>query len=387
VDNRPLVSIIIPNFNYGRYLSFAVDSALGQTYRNIETIVVDDGSTDNSRARIASYGNRVRAIFKTNGGQTSSCNAGYAASRGDIVHFLDADDLLRPEAIDRIVAAMRRGVAAVQTPVMAIDASGKLLGSILPLLPPNWTPERIRRTVRRTGIYPHPPTSGNAYARWFLDRILPLSTARVPCGVDGVLNGMAAYHGDVVVLPDPLAYYRFHDANMGAAIKIQPETLKHFLLLSLMRNAVLVLEARRCGVSLEPAILERDFYFAQYRLASLKVWPERHPIGGDTLVRVILRFLQAGAVAPDRALRRAFIVAWGLALVLAPRSLADDLVSLRFSSGERPSSLERLFRALRLVGRTGGYRIAAAGVTKSSDSRPPPDTRIRPPLPSSTPRP
>src|ERR1700719_288784 len=89
---RALVSIIIPNYNYARYLRIAIDSALAQTYAPVEVIVVDDGSTDNSREVIESYGDRITPIIKTNGGHGSALNAGYAASRGEIVIFLDADD-------------------------------------------------------------------------------------------------------------------------------------------------------------------------------------------------------------------------------------------------------------------------------------------------------
>ncbi len=74
-----LVTILINNYNYGRFLRQAIDSALDQTYTNIEVLVVDDGSTDESRSVIYSYGDRVRAVFKENGGQASTFNAGVAA--------------------------------------------------------------------------------------------------------------------------------------------------------------------------------------------------------------------------------------------------------------------------------------------------------------------
>src|SRR4051812_12972155 len=95
---RPLVSIIVNNFNYARYLREAIDSALDQRYEPTEIIVVDDGSTDRSREIIASYGSSIIPVYKPNGGQASALNAGFAASRGDIIVFLDADDILFPEA-------------------------------------------------------------------------------------------------------------------------------------------------------------------------------------------------------------------------------------------------------------------------------------------------
>lgn len=100
---QPLASILINNYNYGRYLADAIDSALGQTYPNTEVIVVDDGSTDHSRDVIQQYGDRIIAVFKENGGQASALNAGFAASRGEIIFLLDADDAFLPEKVAEVV--------------------------------------------------------------------------------------------------------------------------------------------------------------------------------------------------------------------------------------------------------------------------------------------
>src|SRR5258708_23789619 len=82
---RILVSIVIPNYNYGRYLRIAIDSALGQTYSPVEVIVVDDGSTDDSRGIIESYGERVTPIVKANGGHRSANYPRVSRNRRDIV--------------------------------------------------------------------------------------------------------------------------------------------------------------------------------------------------------------------------------------------------------------------------------------------------------------
>ena len=76
LNNPPRVSIVIINYNYGQFLREAIDSALRQTYPHTEIIVVDDGSTDNSREIIASYGSKVLPVLKKNGGQRSALNAG-----------------------------------------------------------------------------------------------------------------------------------------------------------------------------------------------------------------------------------------------------------------------------------------------------------------------
>ena len=109
MTSRPLVTILINNYNYGRFLKDAIDSALNQTYRNLEVIVVDDGSTDDSREIIAAYGNKITSVLKENGGQASALNAGFAASRGEIICLLDSDDSFDPCKVERVVPNCRPG--------------------------------------------------------------------------------------------------------------------------------------------------------------------------------------------------------------------------------------------------------------------------------------
>jgi glycosyltransferase involved in cell wall biosynthesis len=97
MSNFPLVSIIINNYNYDRYVRMAIESALHQSWQNVEVIVVDDGSTDKSREIIQKYEHKARIILKENGGQGSAFNAGFAESKGEIILFLDADDMLLHE--------------------------------------------------------------------------------------------------------------------------------------------------------------------------------------------------------------------------------------------------------------------------------------------------
>src|SRR5919199_5002548 len=104
-----LVSIVINNHNYGSYVRAAIESALAQTYEHLEVIVVDAGSTDNSRDIIREYGDRVITVFKEAEGQASTCNAGIARSSGQVVFVLDSDDVLRP------------GIAASVAAVVAAD--------------------------------------------------------------------------------------------------------------------------------------------------------------------------------------------------------------------------------------------------------------------------
>ncbi|MEN8130475.1 MAG: glycosyltransferase [Pseudomonadota bacterium] len=98
--NTPLVSAVIPCFNQAHFLSEAIDSLLAQSYSNIEIIVVDDGSTDNTADVVSCYAN-VQLLRQRNSGLAAARNSGIRASQGDYLIFLDADDLLLPNAVEK----------------------------------------------------------------------------------------------------------------------------------------------------------------------------------------------------------------------------------------------------------------------------------------------
>ena len=97
------ISIVITNYNFGRYLGDAIRSALDVRWPDKEVIVCDDGSTDDSRDVIESFGDRIKKVYKANGGQPSAANAAFPLTTGDIIFFLDSDDLLLPQAAEVVV--------------------------------------------------------------------------------------------------------------------------------------------------------------------------------------------------------------------------------------------------------------------------------------------
>jgi glycosyltransferase involved in cell wall biosynthesis len=99
--NSPLVSCIVPVFNGERYLGEALDSILKQIYRQLEIIVVDDGSTDTTPTVAARYRERLLYVRQDNAGAPTARNLGLSLARGEFVAFLDADDLWRPEKLQR----------------------------------------------------------------------------------------------------------------------------------------------------------------------------------------------------------------------------------------------------------------------------------------------
>ncbi len=99
---NPLVSIIIPLYNSEKYVEETITSAIGQTWENKEIIIIDDGSTDNSLNIARLYAcNRVKVFTQTNSGASSARNNGLSEARGDYIQFMDADDLLAPDKIEK----------------------------------------------------------------------------------------------------------------------------------------------------------------------------------------------------------------------------------------------------------------------------------------------
>lgn len=109
----PLVSIVVPSYNHASYLREAIDSVLAQDYRRIELIVIDDGSTDDSPEILHSYGSRFHWEVRANQGQVVTLNRGWLMSRGDILAYLSADDVLLPGAVTASVRALEDNPDAV----------------------------------------------------------------------------------------------------------------------------------------------------------------------------------------------------------------------------------------------------------------------------------
>jgi len=114
MTSAPLVSVVIPAYNAAWCVRKAIDSVLAQDFRDFELIVVNDGSTDDTAAVLAGYGERIQVVHQANGGLSSARNGGIRAARGDLVAFLDADDWWLPEKLGRQVELMVTGQTWVQ---------------------------------------------------------------------------------------------------------------------------------------------------------------------------------------------------------------------------------------------------------------------------------
>lgn len=206
---KRLVSVILDNYNYGRFISEAIDSVLNQTYTNYELIIVDDGSTDNSREIISEYAEKypqIRTVFKENGGQTSAFNAGFAIAKGEIIAFLDSDDYWYPEKLEKIVP-MHEEFRLVQH-YLSYNGNGiyrKVNTQV------NWHEVLVKYGY----LYNHSVCSSLSFTKEILDNCFPLSDEKdmITCA-DGVLWMMALSMGKVGMLEEVLGFYRVHGNNL-----------------------------------------------------------------------------------------------------------------------------------------------------------------------------
>lgn len=330
----PTVSVVIPCYNYEKYVGLALESVRRQRVAPLEVIVVDDGSTDGSAAVIHSFPG-VRYFHQDNAGHVAAFNRGYAESRGDVVLFLDADDVLEPDAIAEVVAHWQAGAAKLQYELKVIDGAGDWTGRVFCNYPEGYDADAARDEFVRHGTYMWPVCTGNAYGREFLEAVMPLSVKSAP---DGLLNTVAPLYGAVVVVPRVLGQYRLHTQNQSyhntAANRMDLRFAKQ---IALRRSEFDALRehARRAGVSLpEGNLLDRELVFLNYRLMVKKLGGQYADDARDSVMSLWRKSVALVLGRPLRLKARMAHLAWATALAASPRVLARALVQLRFNRAE-----------------------------------------------------
>jgi hypothetical protein len=212
------VSIVTSNYNYADFLPDAAESVLAQTYSEFEWIICDDGSTDRSlqvMQDLAKRDSRIQIIAKKNGGQASGFNSALAASSGELIVFLDTDDLYYPAKVETMVKAHQSerwaglGVHRVQWVNHARKRQGVWPSAAK--MPSGWHGESM---LSNGGVLPYmPPTSGLSLHRTVADRIFPLPETRKLPYADQIVTRLAPFLTHVVRCEEILAEYRVHGNN------------------------------------------------------------------------------------------------------------------------------------------------------------------------------
>ena len=213
VGDEPLVSVLISCHNYEQYVGEAIRSALAQTYRNVEIIVVNDGSTDGSVDEVLAFGDAVTLVSRPRGGPWLAFREGLAHAKGELIAPLDADDTWVPDRLEQIVGVFTRNreLAMVGNQRTIISAAGVPRISRKARLTTGFVADALLRHAR----YEWPLTSQLVVPKWLTE---PLHTydpgRRVP--PDMVLTHLAGLSGTIGAVQQPLTNYRVHDDNRRA---------------------------------------------------------------------------------------------------------------------------------------------------------------------------
>ncbi len=206
-----LVTILIPCYNQAHLVRFAIDSALAQTYPNVEIVVVNDGSKDETSPVVKSYGDKVKLIEQANAGLSAARNAGIAGSSGEFITLLDSDDILLPECVASRMALIVNDpeVGIVTGYYREIDADG----NVLPRIP------EVRKVSDLAPLYQTikrnwgPPVSWT-FRRAAFEAAGPFDTAQKSCEDWDLLVRISARY-KIAYDPTVGAYYRQLPGSMS----------------------------------------------------------------------------------------------------------------------------------------------------------------------------
>jgi GT2 family glycosyltransferase len=345
----PLLSVIILNYNYSRFLSASINSALGQDWPNREIIVVDDCSTDDSRAIIASFGAQVIPVLQPqNRGHGAGMNAGFARSKGDIIIFLDADDCLYPKALRRIAERQSPNATQYQYRLDLVDEAGQVLDTY----PPKefvWEDGDVTSALLARGRYSTTVTSGLAFSRSVLDRIMPMDEQAFRQGGDGYLATVAPLYGLVVTIDEVLGAYRQHGANHSQFGGALDKSVRWRITHDILRYQALTTHAQRLGKEPLPDPWQNDPLHLEGRMASLLLNPAEHPDARDTRKTIARRGLAACHSLPMSRKRREFMMLWWNIVGWGPLPLARAALRWKLQADSRPLFVKRLAKLVRLA--------------------------------------
>jgi hypothetical protein len=232
----PRVTAIVVCFNYARFLTRALESVLAQPYPNLEVILVDDGSTDETPEVAARFADRIRSIRKENGGPSSACNVGFAAATGDYLFLLAADDELVDDRITEPVEILERRpeVGIVYGDLELIGAEGEPLHPsymrMCGVEPPSG--DALDHELR----FNHVPGGTMLLRRSLLDLYYPIPEHLL--AEDWWIGFQVARTHEIAYLPKPLIRYRRHGANQNLdnwedpRIKLDEVKLRRLMLTS-----------------------------------------------------------------------------------------------------------------------------------------------------------
>lgn len=272
----PQFSVIICNYNYGRYIGQCIRSVLNQTVADFELIIVDDGSTDDSREVIRSFqDSRIRTIFKENGGQASAFNAGFFASCGELVSFLDSDDFWdcrKLEETAKIFATTQS--ASVYHRLELVDSESRRKGQCHPSpgYAADCTADPLLRLISSHDLVSGSPTSSMTFRRPMLANVFPIPEHWRICA--DVRLWFALLHGPLYASSLILGSYREHGKN-GWWKSRDIEAKRHRMKAQAYRELQAYIKARGSSIKIYYFLSPVFYAFVRFRFGAVVAMPLR----------------------------------------------------------------------------------------------------------------
>jgi glycosyltransferase involved in cell wall biosynthesis len=329
---NPCVSIIINNYNYGCYIREAIESVFAQTYREIELIIVDDGSTDDSRAVLNEYLDCAQVIFKANAGQASALNVGIMQAKGDYILLLDSDDYLFPEAVATCVQAFPGGYSRVYYRLQVVDENSRpVVEDIGENLFRAFDGDFSAMLDTYGGIY-WAPTSANFFAAQKLKAILPVPEAEWRVCADAFVTVRTSLEGPIRSIDKKLAAYRIHGNNnycIKSRLLSDEKVLKtriedHYRIPALIEAA-----CKEAGYSWNQQQQDDELLVLQMLCAGHKLSLDTPHVAGlriTTLFARIIRYLRCGDGPRLKRVRGTIYLS---VILFVPAILARKLLRLK----------------------------------------------------------
>jgi len=348
LTQEPLVSVLVTNYNYGRYLGQALVSVLEQTYPNLELIVCDDGSTDESTSVISSIAQsdtRLIPIFKENAGQASAFNAAFDEANGEIVCFLDSDDWFVAHKLERIVEAMRKESTGAALHRMVIRGSN---GEDIQAIPTFTAPERGwlgPKVVARGGRWRWMPTSALCLRRGVCEMAFPVPELKLRTDADTYLLMLAPLLATVSFIPDVLSYYRLHGENSFTTRRFTQRSAARTL--TTVETAISLVNDRLTEMGMEERLLDpsRNLEIQQQQFLSNAL------SGKVSRPRLVRQYWElAPSIMRDdlySRLQRVWALMLFLVVILLPTSLRARWVSRSLSASRAKERARRFFASRR----------------------------------------
>lgn len=329
LTDQPLVSVLVTNYNYGRFIKQAIESLLAQTYPKIEMIIVDDGSTDNSRDVIESFTKdpRVRSYYQKNAGESAALNTAFKHSLGEIIVLMDSDDYLSPFAVATIVSACTPTTVGFHFRLRLETNDGRTLGFAPPMdeeMPSGW----CDRVFLKRGSYVTLPT-GKAYVRKALEKVMPIPETKFRTAGDAYLQEVIIFYGEMVAIGEVSGVWRQHNDNDHNKWQLGTDyaQLKKMHDLNMMRQEAIEEHGARTNRAVPKDLMFRDVYRMRIRFLLWKLHRDTELGRAEHFSSLSWACFKAiWFYTPGGFSFRFKHTIWYLCLLIVPRSLAPALV-------------------------------------------------------------